>query len=150
MSVGPGTITRSRGRCAGNGLRAGFLRREGADLRFSVAAALLGRNLVLGRCSFQLLELQLHLVDQTRLALVARAKKVALELLDRQPQMRQGFALVASARPRRLGTRLRKLRVARQQQLLQRRDIVGERIIRAHRAKMESQDRALVSPAIAQ
>jgi hypothetical protein len=47
----------------------------------------LGRELVLGRRGFQLLELKLHLVEQARLALAARAKQVALELLDRQPQV---------------------------------------------------------------
>jgi hypothetical protein len=30
----------------------------------------------------------LHLVEQARLALVARSKKIALELLDRQPHLR--------------------------------------------------------------
>jgi hypothetical protein len=73
-------------------------------------------------------ELQLHLVEQPLLALVARPKQVALELLDLQPQMRD-----QSLRARCLGARLRKLGVAGQHQPLQRLDVIGERIIRAHR-----------------
>src|SRR4051812_6177576 len=47
-----------------------------------------GRELVLGRRCFQFLWLKIHLVKQVRLGLIARSKKVALELLDRQRQMR--------------------------------------------------------------
>jgi hypothetical protein len=104
--------------------------REGANLRGLAARghSLLGRNLVLGRRRFELLELKLHLVDEPRLALVARSKQVALELLDHQPKMHdQRF------RARRLSPCLGKLSVACQQQPLQRLDIIGERIIRAHR-----------------
>jgi len=113
---------------------------EGAHLRGLAArgCCLLGRKLILGRCGFQLLELELHLVDQAGLALVVRAKQIALELLDRQPQMRdQGL------RDRGLGTRQRKLRVARQQQPFQRLDIVGERIIRAHHPRWNHNTRVL-------
>ena len=58
--------------------------REGANLRGLAARglSLLGHNLLLGRRRFELLELKLHLVDEPRLALVARSKQVALELLD--------------------------------------------------------------------
>src|SRR5882724_795140 len=51
--------------------------REGAHLR-SCCRGLLGRDLVLGRGGFQLFERKLHLVDKTRLALVARLEQVAL------------------------------------------------------------------------
>src|SRR5947209_7299563 len=112
--------------------------REGAHL--CGCSSLLGGNLILGRRCFQLLELKLHLVDQSRLALVARAKQVALELLDGQPHIgNQGI------RARSFGACLRKLGVPRQQQLLQRLDIVRQRIICAHRANKESQDARLVS-----
>jgi hypothetical protein len=46
-----------------------------------------------------------------------------------------------------IGTRLRKLGRLRTQKLLQDRRIVGERIIGAHRAMMESQSIALVTAA---
>jgi hypothetical protein len=104
---------------------------EGAHLRALATrcCGLLGRDLVLGGRRFQLLERKLHLVEQTRLALVARSKQIALELLDRQSHLRdQGL------RARCFGTRLRKLRVALQQQALERIDVVGQRIIRIHRA----------------
>src|SRR5262249_33841319 len=42
--------------------------REGANLRGLAARGLLGRNLVLGRRPFELLELKLHLVDEPRLS----------------------------------------------------------------------------------
>ena len=121
------------------GLSAG----EGADLRGR--CGLLGRELILGRGSFQLLELKLHLVDQTRLALVARAKQIPFELLDRQPQMHdQRFcARRFGARVRYLGPRLHKLGIACLQQPLQRRDIFGERIIRAHHARWNHKRRVL-------
>jgi hypothetical protein len=59
--------------------------REGTHLRGR--GCLLGRELILGRRGFELLELKLHLVGEPRLALLARAKQVALELVDRQPQV---------------------------------------------------------------
>jgi hypothetical protein len=101
---------------------------EGTNLRGH--CGLLRRNLVLARRGFQFLERKLHLVDEPRLALVARAEKVALELLDRQLQMGD-----QSLRARRLGARLRQLGVARQQQLLERVDIVGQRISGTHQAR---------------
>ena len=60
--VGPGTITRSRGRCSGNGLRAGRLRVNAATF-VVLATANLGGDLVLGGGTLQLLELQLDLVE---------------------------------------------------------------------------------------
>src|SRR6516162_6615913 len=114
QALGPGTITRSRGRCAGNGLR--------ADLRRVKARTCVVSLLAASACSaatsssvrrFELLELKLHLVDEPRLALVARSKQVALELLDHQPKMHdQRF------RARRLSPCLGKLSVACQQQPL--------------------------------
>jgi hypothetical protein len=105
----------------------------------------LGGQLVLGRRSFEVLELQLHLVEQPLLALVARAEQIALELLDLQSQMRdQSFrARRLGAHVRHLRTRLGKLRVARQQQPLQRLDIIEERIMRAHRVEGNHKTRLL-------
>ena len=123
-----------RERLAG-GLPAG----EGANRRGR--CGLRGGNLIFARRRLKLLELQLHLVEQTLLALVARAKQVALELLDLQPQTRDqrlrarclgAHVRHLGLRARRLGPRLRKLRIACLQQPLQRLDIIGERIIRAH------------------
>src|SRR5262249_25451322 len=74
-----------------------------------------------------LLELKLQLIDQTRLALIARPKQVALELLDHQPQIGDQSLSV-----RRLGTRIRQLGVAGANQLLEYLDVVGKRIISAH------------------
>ena len=79
--------TRSRGRCSGNGLRDGRLRSNGFD-RGGIAAAMLGRQFVLGWRRLQLLELKLHLFEQPRLALGAAAVEVAPELLDLQLQPR--------------------------------------------------------------
>ncbi len=47
----------------------------------------LGGQLVLGGCGLQLLELQLHLVQQAGGALGARAEAVAVEFLDLQLEM---------------------------------------------------------------
>ena len=135
-SVGPGTTTRSRGRCAGNGLRAGFLR---VNARTGVVAAPPSRPQARPRlaAASSSSSSKLHLVEQARLALVARSEQAALELLDRQLQMRDQSlrARRLGAHARCLGARLRKLGIARQHQPLQRLDIVGERISRAHRAK---------------
>ena len=54
--------TRSRGRCAGNGLRAG-LRRVNPLTSAVPARRLLGRQLVLGRARLKLVELQFQLVE---------------------------------------------------------------------------------------
>jgi TRAP transporter TAXI family solute receptor len=109
------------------------------------ACGLLGGKLVLGRRSFEILELQLQLVEQPLLALVARSEQVALELLDLQPQMRDQSlrARCRGAHVRHLGPRLRKLGIARQQQLLQRLDVVGEGIMRAHHAGWNHNTRCL-------
>ena len=45
---------------------------------------LLGRQLILGRARLELVELQFELVEQTLLALRARAEELAPELLDHQ------------------------------------------------------------------
>ena len=64
-SVGPGTITRSRGRCSGKGLRAGRLRVNAVTV-VVLADRHLGGDLVLGGRTLQLLELQLHLIEKPR------------------------------------------------------------------------------------
>lgn len=101
---------------------------------------LLGRNLVLGGVGLQLLELQLHLVEQPRLALAALAIELTPQLLDGEPRMGDQRVLARPLRPR-----LRQLGVARAQQLLQRLDVVRKGLIVAH-ALMESQAAELVSP----
>src|SRR6516165_9300321 len=98
---------------------------EGAYLRGR--CRLLGRDLVLAGSSLQLFELELHLVEKPRLALVARPEQIALELLDRQPQMRD-----QSLRARRLGPSLRKLGVTRAHEMLQYLDVIWKRIIGVH------------------
>ncbi len=60
-------MTRSRGRCSGNGLRDGRLRVNGRR--------------------FQLLQLQFQLIDEARGALRALAEALAVELLDLELQM---------------------------------------------------------------
>ena len=62
QAVGPGTITRSRGRCSGNGLRAGALAGKGRHHR-GFGHRHLGGNLVLGGSTLQLLEPQLDLIE---------------------------------------------------------------------------------------
>ena len=64
-------------------MRAGRLRAKAAH-RVVLAAACLGGELVLGGRGFQLLELQLQLIEQPRRALRARAIELTLELLDLQ------------------------------------------------------------------
>ena len=66
-----GTTTRSRGRCSGNGLRAGRLRSK--EPPSASGRRFLRRQLVLGGGGLQVLELQLHLLEEPRLALRARA-----------------------------------------------------------------------------
>jgi hypothetical protein len=83
-----------------------LLAREGAHLG-GLRRRLLGRDLVLGGIRFELLELELHLVEQPRLALAARPIVLASHLLDGEPQMRNQ-SLVA----RRLRTRAGKLGIA--------------------------------------
>ena len=94
---------------------------EGANGRR--CRGLLGRKLVLGGGGFELFELQLHLIEQPRLALAARAEHLPPQLLDGEPQMCDQHlrARGLRARPRQFG-------VAREQQLLQRLDIVGKGI----------------------
>jgi hypothetical protein len=110
---------------------------KGAYLR--CCCRLLGRDLVLGRRRLQLLERKLQLVEQPRLALIARPKKIALKLLDHQPQMPdQGFGA------RYLGTRLRKLGIACANEMLQCLDVVGKRIISIHADEGNTTCRACV------
>ena len=138
QAVGPGTTTRSRGRCSGNGLRAGRLRMKAATTCRGPGRGLLGLKLILGGCGLQLLQLQFHLVEQARRPLRARAVDLAPELLDLQLQMRdQGSGT------RRLGTGLRKLGITGKKQMLQRLDIIRKRIIGAHH-RHESQNAARV------
>ena len=79
QSVGAGSTTCSRGRCAGKGWRAGRLRVKAATL---VALATAGRDLVLARRTLELLEGQLHLVEQLHGAFRALAIELARQLGD--------------------------------------------------------------------
>ena len=80
QAVGASITTRSRGRCSGNGLRAG--RRRSNPATVVVFASLLGGDLVLGGGGLEFLELQLHLVDQPGAAFGAVAILLAPELGD--------------------------------------------------------------------
>ena len=88
---------------------------------------LAGRFILAGR-SLELFELKLHLVEQPRLALAARSKKLTPHLLDREPQVRD-----QSLRARRLRMRLRKLGIAGANQALQCLNIIRKRITSTHR-----------------
>ena len=70
QAVGPGTMTRSRGRCSGNGLRPSSCAWTN---ELSWRSRRLGHQRVLGRRGFELLELQFHLVEQALSALGALA-----------------------------------------------------------------------------
>ncbi len=59
----------------------------------------LGRQLVLGRQGLELLQLQLHLAEQTDGALGARTEAVAVELLDLQPEVRDQRQVAGLLRP---------------------------------------------------
>ena len=67
-AVGGGTTTRSRGRCAGNGRRAGLLPHMGANHR-ALPAWRFGGRLVLGHGLLELGQLELELLDQPAAAL---------------------------------------------------------------------------------
>src|SRR5262245_27798218 len=131
QAVGPGTMTRSRGRCAGNGLREGFSRVKPRTAVVSLAeAATFSGELVLGGGGFEFLQFELQLFEKPHLAFTARAVNLPPHLLDRQPQMRdQGRGA------RCLGTRPRKISLACANQPLKRLDIIGKRIISDHHHK---------------
>jgi hypothetical protein len=108
----------------------------------------LSRTLVFGCRSFQLFELELHLVEEPLRAFGSRAVKLALELLDGELQMgNQGFgARDAGLRASsfRLSTAgfggiLPRLDPRRDDERLQRLDIIGKRIARNLHDASESQ-----------
>ena len=121
-------------------LTGGLLACEGADLARR-GGSLRGHGLVLGGSRLEVFQLELHLVEQARLALAHRPEHLTPHLLDGQSQMRDQRLGARGLRtcPRQLG-------VAGKKQTLQRFDIVGKRkrIICAH-ATMESQEQDLVS-----
>jgi hypothetical protein len=125
----------------------GLLAREGANGRHVAARrrSLLGGKLVRGGRGFELLEFKLHLVEKTRLAFALRAVNLPSHLLDCQPQMRnQGRGA------RRLGPGPRKLGIAGKKETLQRLDIIGKRIIGAHRRRWNHNTVLLCAPACLQ
>jgi len=82
QAVGPATITRSRGRCSGNGFACGTLAVKAATvvvLATAISAAISSRWPTL-----QLLELQLRLIQNPRCAFRARAIELARQTLDPQ------------------------------------------------------------------
>ena len=83
QAVGPGTTTRSRGRCSGNGLRAGRLRVKAATLVVLATAFSAASSSSVAE-ALQLLELQLQLIEQAGAAFGALAEAIAVELLDLQ------------------------------------------------------------------
>ena len=70
------------------------------------------------------------MIEKARRALAALAVKLTPHLLDGEPQMRDQCFGVRCFR-----TSPRKLGIAREQQTLQRLDIIGQRIIGAHRQR---------------
>ena len=82
----------------GEGLACRALAPEGGDRR-SFGRSLLGGDLVLGGRALQLLQLQLHLVEDARGALRARPIQLASELLDLQLQMRDQGLIVGGLGP---------------------------------------------------
>jgi hypothetical protein len=98
QAVGPGSTTRSRGRCLGKGWLAG----EGHDIR-GLGDGLLGGDLVLGRRTLELLEGQRHLIDIAALQaeLIAereRAARVEAELAVAKAEASDDQALIAARR----------------------------------------------------
>ena len=85
QDVGPGTTTRSRGRCSGKGLRDG-LRWTNPLTSVVRAAGDVGRRLVLGGARSELVEREFQLVEKTLLALGPPAVQRATQLLDHQGQ----------------------------------------------------------------
>src|SRR4051794_1287317 len=81
---GAAMATRSRGRCVGNGRRAGRLRSNAATASVDTAR----RPLVFACRGLEFLQLELHLVQEPRLALRAAAVELAPQLLDRELQVR--------------------------------------------------------------
>ena len=78
-------------------------------------ADLLGGNLILAGLSLELLKLKLQLIEEPRLAFIARPEDLPLELLDGEPQMRD-----QRLRTGRLGMLLGKLGIAGAKEPLQR------------------------------
>lgn len=145
--VGPGSTTRSGGRCSGNGLRAGRLRVDAAT-----ADGGFGGNLILGGRALELLEGQLHLVEQPRRPFRALAEELALQLLDLQLLVRDQSLVVGGLGPghRRLrldpGRVLEPLPPLGGQRRLQRVDIIRQGIRSGVCTRMESEIRAAGSP----
>ena len=73
---------RSRGRCSGNGRRAGWRRSNDGTVIFSAAAASSRRRLGLRRILFQIGQLKLELIEQ-RATLRGLAELLVPQLLDR-------------------------------------------------------------------
>lgn len=90
---------------------------------------LLSREVVLGDARFQLLQFELHLVEQARAALRALAVEFAPHLLDREPQMNDHClgADLPRLGPVDLGLRGRQFHLAHQQEPLEGGDVVGQR-----------------------
>jgi hypothetical protein len=113
----------------------------GSTRRGVLVAGRFGGDRVLRGGGLELLELQLHLLEQPRLALAALAVELAPQLLDRQPQMRDQRLGARS-----LGPRLRELGAPDTDQPLQCLDIVGQRIIGAHRRSGDHKSERRGSP----
>ena len=90
-AAGPGSTTRARGRCSGNGWRAGRLRKA---TTFVVLATALGGDLVLARRTLEFLERQLYLVEQPNCALRVLAIELPGQLCDLQSLMRDHGGIV--------------------------------------------------------
>jgi len=110
------------------GLAGRLSSREGADCgRLRRIDLLFGGEIVRRGVGLELLEFELHLLEQPRLALAAHAIELASKLLDRELQMRDQSGRIRSRR-----ARLRQLRISVAEHRLQSLDIVGKRISGAH------------------
>ena len=113
----------------GKRLARGLLAREGANHGgvAGCSSRLLGSKIILRGRRFELLKLEFQLVEQPRLALVARPKNLPSQFLDGEPEMRD-----QRLRTRRLGALVGKLGLASTNETLQHLDIIGQRITSAH------------------
>ena len=127
QTVGPGSTTRSRGRCSGKGWRAGRLRVK-ATTFVGLGHGVLGGDLVLGRRTLELLEGQRHLIEQLHAAFRALAVELARQLGDLQPLMRDQGLIIGSLGLGhcQFGLDPRRSFTLRDQRRLQRGDVVGE------------------------
>ena len=127
QAVGPGSTTRSRGRCSGNGWRAGRLRVKAATFVVLAAACSAATSSSVAELSSSS-KRQLHLIEQPRRAFRALAVELARQLRDLQSLMGDQGLIIGSLGlgHGQFGLDLRRSGALGDQRRLQRGDIVGE------------------------